>query len=205
MSKHVAEWLNAYLDGELNSSQQSRVEAHLAACPDCQTELESLDRLSALLQEVPVPEFTAPERFTAQVNLRLPHSQKVISGRRVIEVGWWMVPVGLLAAWVFVSTSFLVNDILSAANNIGLMVNASDWMIFGSSNASYWSATLGQFGVLSGNGLDWAASTEAFARISLPQITLQVSMALLYLSWMAIWWARRRRHHRQQYGQLIEG
>ena len=36
------------------------------------------------------------------------------------------------------------------------------------------------------------SSTETFTRTSLPQISLQVSIALLYLSWIAIWWARRR-------------
>jgi hypothetical protein len=74
--------------------------------------------------------------------------------------------------------------------------------MFGSASAADWSSTLGQVGVLSGNSLDLAASTETFTRTSLPQITLQVSIALLYLSWIAIWWAR---HTRQGNGQLLEG
>jgi len=37
--------------------------------------------------------------------------------------------------------------------------------------------------------------------MSLPQISLQISIALLYLSWIAIWWTR---HQRQQQGQLLE-
>ena len=202
MSKHVTEWLNAYLDGELNSRQLQHVETHLAECQVCQTELESLAKLSSLLHEVPAPEFTPPERFAAQVNLRLPHQQASASKNKVLEVGWWMIPVGLLATWVFMSTSFLVNDILSTANSLGLLTGVSDWMVFGASSVADWSATLGQFGVLSRNNLDWVASTEAFTRTSLPQITLQVSIALLYLSWIAIWWAR---HRRQGYGQLLEG
>ena len=72
MSKHITEWLNAYLDGELNGRRLHHVEAHLAECEACRTELESLERLSGLLHEVPAPEFTSPERFAAQVNLRLP-------------------------------------------------------------------------------------------------------------------------------------
>jgi hypothetical protein len=55
--------------------------------------------------------------------------------------------------------------------------------------------------VLSGNTLDIVASTEVFTRLSLPQIIVQVSIALLYLSWLAIWWARYRR---QQHGKLLE-
>ncbi|RPJ19845.1 MAG: hypothetical protein EHM33_29680 [Chloroflexi bacterium] len=202
MSKHVTEWLNAYLDGELKSSQLQHVESHLVECQVCRDELESLARLSSLLHEVPVPEFTPSERFAAQVNLRLPHQRASVSRNRALEIGWWMIPVGLLGTWIFIGTSFLVSDLLSVANNLGLLTSLSNWLVFGSASETYWSATLGQFGVLSGNSLDWTASTEAFTRMLLPQITLQVSIALLYLSWIAIWWARRRR---QEHGQLLEG
>jgi predicted anti-sigma-YlaC factor YlaD len=202
MSKHITEWLNAYLDGELRGSLLQQVEAHLDECEVCRAELESLERLSGLLHEVPTPEFTSPERFAAQVSLRLPHEQKTIYRKKLLEVGWWMIPVGLLATWVFFSASFLMSDILSTVNNFGLLTGISDWLIFGSSNQAYWSSTLGQFGVLSGNTLDVVASTEVFTRISLPQIIVHVSIALLYLSWFAIWWARYRR---QQHGQLLEG
>jgi len=119
MSKHVTEWLNAYLDGELQGSQLHQVEAHLGECESCMTELEALEKLSGLLQEVPAPEFTSPERFAAQVSLRLPHEQKTIYRKTLLEVGWWMIPVGLLAVWVFMSTSFLMSDILSTASNFG--------------------------------------------------------------------------------------
>jgi predicted anti-sigma-YlaC factor YlaD len=199
MSNHITEWLNAYLDGELRGSQLDYVEAHLAECEVCQTELESLDRLSVLLQEVPEPEFIPSERFAAQVSLRLPHAKPAPSRGKALEIGWWMIPVGLLAAWVFINTSFWVNDMLSVANSFGLLTSVSDWMMFGTSN---WSATLGQFGILSGNSLDLAALTESFTRTSLPQISLQISIALLYLSWIAIWWVRRQR---QEHGQPLEG
>jgi predicted anti-sigma-YlaC factor YlaD len=202
MSKHVTEWLNAFLDGELQGSRLQQVEAHLGECEVCQAELDSLEGLSRLLHEVPTPEFITPERFAAQVSLRLPHEQKTIYRKKLLEVGWWMIPVGLLAIWVFISTSFLVNDILFTAKNLGLLTGVSDWAIFSASNQAYWSSTLGQFGILSGNTLDVAASTEIITRISLPQISLHVSIALLYLSWIAIWWAR---HRRQQHGQLLEG
>ena len=207
MSEHVTEWLSAYLDGELNSSQLPQVEAHLVNCQVCQAELESLQRVSGLLHEFSTPEFTSPERFAAQVNLRLPHQQATALENRMLEIGWWMLPVGLLAAWIFIGTSFFISDILSAANALGLLSGIIDWMAFGPANGIYLSATLGQSGLLSGNSLNWAESTEAFTRMSWPQIILQVSIALLYLGWIAIWWARHQRHQRhqrQQRGQLLE-
>lgn len=202
MSKHVTELLNTYLDGELHGSRLHHVEAHLAECEVCQLELESLESLSGLLHEVPTPDFTPPERFAAQVGLRLPHSKPVTSARKALEIGWWMIPVALLAAWVFINTSLLVNDMLSVANNFGLLTSVSDWMAFGTSNAANWSTTLGQIGVLRGNILDVAVTTETFTRTSLPQLILHISIALLYLSWIAIWWAR---HRRQEPGQLLQG
>jgi predicted anti-sigma-YlaC factor YlaD len=202
MSKHITEWLNAYLDGELHGTRLQQVEEHLDECELCQGEFDSLEGLSRLLQEVPAPEFTSPERLAAQVRLRLPHEQKTIYRKELLEVGWWMIPAGLLATWVFLSTSFLMSDMLSTANNFGLLTGISDLLNFSFSNQAYWSSTLGQFGILSGNTLDVLASTEIFTRISLPQIILQVSIALLYLSWFAVWWARYRR---QQHGQLLEG
>jgi predicted anti-sigma-YlaC factor YlaD len=202
MSNHVNEWLNAYHDGELRGSRLDHVKAHLVECELCQAELESLESLSSLLHEVPMPEFMPVERFATQVNLRLPHKPVKVSRSKLVEVGWWMIPVGLLAVWVFIGTSFFISDLLATANNLGLLSGLSNWLASGPTNDIYLSATLGQFGVLSGNGLNWAESTETFTRMSLPQIALQVSIALLYLSWIAIWWAR---HTRQQQGQLIEG
>src|SRR5215212_1083846 len=203
MSTHVSEWLNAYHDGELHRTQFQRMEANLAECDTCQAELELLESLSGLLQEVPTPEFTSVERFASQVNLRLPHKQIAISSRQILEISWWMIPVGLLAVWIFIGTSFFISDILSAANHLGFLRGISDWMAFVPSNDIYLSATLSQLGLLSSNSLSWAESMEAFTRMSLPLISLQISIALLYLNWIAIWWARHARH--QQPGQFLEG
>jgi hypothetical protein len=61
---------------------------------------------------------------------------------------------------------------------------------------------LGQVGVLQGSNLQWAESTESFTRNVLPQFIWQVSIALMYLTWIAIWWARQTL---QEQGQLLEG
>ena len=202
MSTHVSEWLNAYHDGELHGHRLQHVETHLAECELCQAELESLDRLSDLLHEVPMHKFTPVEQFASQVSLRLPHKKTTVSGRQILEIGWWMIPVGLLGAWAFIATSNILSNILYEANNFGLLSGISNWLNPGSSNGVYLSSTLGQAGVLSGNGLNWAEMTETFTRMSLPQISLQISIALLYLSWIAIWWAR---HQNREHGQLLEG
>jgi|SRR5687768_12266186 len=202
MHNHVTEWLNAYLDGELHGNQLHQVEKHLTECKACQAELRSLQDLSGLLHKVPAPEFTAPERFATQVNLLLPQKPVTAPRSRLFEIGWWMIPVGLLAAWAFVSTASIVSNMFSAANNFGLVDGANTLLVSSASNTVTWTSTLGQFGFLEGKGLEWIEITENYSRDVLPQFVWQVSIAVLYLSWIAIWWARQTRW---RYSQLLEG
>ena len=200
MSDHVLELLNAYIDGELRGGQLRKVEAHLDECQSCLEEYYSLQALSATLLAAPVPDFPAPERFAAEVALRLPRTPVKPMRSRALEIGWWLAPVGLIITWIFVSTTILVSNVVTAAGDFGLLDSASAWLVAGSSGANY-SAFLGQFGLLTGNSLEWAEMTEAFTRTNVSQIFWQVSIALLYLSWLAIWWAR---HMRQGFGRPFD-
>lgn len=200
MSDHVLELLNAYIDGELRGGQLRKVEAHLDECQSCLEEYYSLQALSATLLAAPVPDFPAPERFAAEVALRLPRNPVKPMRSRALEIGWWLAPVGLIVTWIFVSTTILVSNVITAAGDFGLLDSASAWLVAGSSGANY-SAFLGQFGLLTGNSLEWAEMTEAFTRTNVSQIFWQVSIALLYLSWLAIWWAR---HTRQGFGRPFD-
>ena len=202
MSNHVTEWLNAYLDGELKGNRLQQVEEHLAECTACQAELDSLQSLSGLLQAVPAPEFPSPERFATQVNLLLPQKRTTTPNSRLFEVGWWMIPVGLLAVWVFISTAVLLGDAMSVAKNFGLLDSTTASFISAQSDTAEVMSTLGQFGMLQGNSLQWAETTENFTRGLFPQIVLQVAVVLLYLAWFAIWWTR---HTRQMSEPLLEG
>jgi predicted anti-sigma-YlaC factor YlaD len=201
MSNHITEQLNAYMDGELKGKQLHQVEEHLAECEVCQAELESLQGLSSLLQEVPAPEFTSNERFVTQVNLLLPEQRTATTKNRILEFGWWMIPVGLLAAWIFISTSSLISNAVTVADNVGLIDSTTAFISDSSGNAA-WTARLGQVGVLKGESLQVAETTESYARNVLPQFIWQVSIALLYLTWIAMWWARQTL---QEQGQLLEG
>lgn len=202
MSNHVTEWLNAYYDGELKGKRLQQVEEHLATCEVCQAELEALQGLSALLQEVPAPEFPSPERFATQVNLLLPQKRTSTPNSQLFELGWWMIPVGLLAVWAFISTAVLLGDAVSVAKNFGILDNTIASFIAAPSDTVEVTSTLGQFGMLQGNSLQWAETTENFTKGLFPQIVLQVSVALLYLTWFAVWWAR---YTRQISEPLLEG
>ena len=193
MSDHILELLGAYIDGELHSGQLRKVETHLEECQSCLEEYYTLQALSETLQTAPAPVFPSPERFAAEIALRLPRKPVKTMREKALVLGWWLAPVGLIATWVFISTTILVSNVFTAANEFGLLSNTTAGLFSGASSAASWSATLGQFGILAGESLQWAELTETFTRITVPQFTWQISIALLYLSWMAIWWARYSR------------
>jgi len=189
MSDHVLELLGAYLDGELHNGQLRKVETHLDGCQACTAEYQSLQALSVELHAVPLPDFPSPERLAADVTLRLPRTQDKPLRKSAVEIGWWLVPVGLVVAWIFLSTTLLVSNMLIGVDELGLLDSASARLV-PSSNEAYWSGALGQLGVLTDDSLQWAKAMESFTRISASQIFWQIAIALLYLSWLAIWWAR---------------
>jgi len=201
MSNHVTEWLNAYLDGELQGNRLQHVQEHLAECTTCQAEFDSLQSLSGLLQEVPAADFPSPERFATQVNLLLPQKRTTTPKQQLFEIGWWMIPVGLLAVWVFISTAAVLGEAVSTAKNFGILDRTTASFITTPSETVDVTSTLGQFGMLQGNSLHWAEITEGFTRNVIPQIVLQISVALLYLTWFAVWWTR---HTRQVSEPLLE-
>ncbi len=199
--KHILDLLGAYLDGELRGRELKKVETHLGECQICAEEYASLQSLSEILQEAPLPEFRSPEHFAADIALRLPRKTVAPIRSRVLEVGWWLAPIGLIVIWVFLSTTNLVSDTLLIANEFGLLNTTATSLISGASPNAIWSARLGDFGFLTGNNLQWAGTIEGFTRTTISQVLWQVSIAILYLGWIAIWWVR---YEYQGFGQPIE-
>jgi len=193
MSEHITKWLNAYLDGELSGNLLLVVESHLVECQACREEYQSLQHLSGILQEAPLPEPISPARFASQVALRLPSRPGTPNRNKVLEVGWWLVPIGLMTAWIFIQTTFTINDWISTANNLGFTSGIAGMFLSSSPDSAQFTSALGEFGLLGGSSLEWAVWSESLTRTIFSQITWQVSIAMLYLSWMAIWWARQRR------------
>jgi predicted anti-sigma-YlaC factor YlaD len=201
MSDHILELLGAYLDGELGGEQLRKVEAHLSECPSCLEEYHGLQAMSVTLQDAPLPDFPSPERFATDLALRLPRKPVKPMSSRALEIGWWLAPLGLILTWVFISTTILISNILTTAGDFGLLNNASAWLVSGSAAGANYSAFLGQFGVLENGALGWFAVSESFTRSFIASIFWHVSIAMLYLSWIAIWWAR---HSRQGFGRAFD-
>jgi len=198
MSKHVTDWLGAYYDGELRGLRLRQVEAHLADCTTCQAELERLRKLGALLQESPAAEtITPPERFVAQVGLRLPRRPEQTATERALEIGWRLVPAGLLGAGVFVQTVFIVAGVVQGALRMGLGGDIAARLLPPSQGGLWLSElvrlsepSLNDVGrivlqMLSNGGpLGWGVTLN---------LVVLVVIGLLYWSWLASWWVWRQR------------
>ena len=197
MTEHVTQWLEAYYDGELKGRAAQQVEVHLESCETCRAELESLNSLSVILQEFPeARDLTPVDIFTAQVGLRLPRKPRASQREKVFRVGWQWVPVGLLATWVFVQTTFIVSGIINwALRLIPGTENLAGFLQSGDQTETIFDAAanfsglglteIGQFGLdfLRGGGpLGWAVTLN---------IGLTFIIGSLYLSWLASWWVQK--------------
>lgn len=116
MNGHIVEQLDAYTDGELTDAQRRRVAAHLKMCAECRAALAQQEQLRMLLHSALVPEpRLTPERFTAQVRLRLAPREAPAQRRR-----GWAIPGLLVGAWAFIEAVWLVSSGVMAAAALGL-------------------------------------------------------------------------------------
>lgn len=199
MNGHITSWLEAYHDGELHGRRLRQVEGHLAHCAACRAELESLRTLTSWLREAPPAErLLPPQRFVSQVGLRLPRRPVEPAWKRALEAGWRLIPAGLLGAWAFVHTLFLISGAALGALRLGALGDALMGLLPASQPGLSLLEILGspleslndvaRFLLrLLGNGgpLGWPVTLN---------LALLVVIGLLYWSWLASWWARRQRH-----------
>jgi anti-sigma factor RsiW len=120
MNQHVIDLLAAYHDGELSSSRRHLVDKHLQECRTCRAELEALEGLSSLLKADPVPAHTPPERFAAQVQLRLPHVSPPRARQNIEQPPRWMlgIPLALILVWAFLQGALRVTSFILTADSV---------------------------------------------------------------------------------------
>src|SRR5574341_704431 len=171
MSEHVTAWIAAYHDGELSGARLAQVVSHLHECAACRAELDSLEGLSALLQESPaMPERTSPERFVAQVRLRLPPHASPSPWMQTLKAGWLALPLAMVGVWAFLQAVLVVSSLALMALPLfgGLpRVSATGWY-----------------------------SAETAAVLLVIDTGLTAVLAALVWGWLAGWWAARHKNVR---------
>lgn len=103
----LSEHLNAFLDGELEVSLRTDVEAHLAECAVCQLELEQLRQTKAALEAVSM--LRAPRSFalTADAISSPAYAGAAAPVRRWLDALAWAWRVGAAAACACLVLAFV--------------------------------------------------------------------------------------------------
>ena len=183
MNGHADRWIDAYLDGEMPTLQQRHAEAHLAHCPACRELLAQRHSLSSLLQEAPPAVGLKPEKqFVAEVGLQLARQPSVILPRgKAVNLAWYFVPLALLFILAFTQVVFILSSVLA-------LIPGAQTVLLGQTAAlsslpvslpDAANTLLGQAGVFDLAGWSWLTGPVIFFLIG-----------LLYLGWLASWWAR---------------
>ncbi|HNT74993.1 MAG TPA: zf-HC2 domain-containing protein [Anaerolineae bacterium] len=188
MEQHVTDRIAAYHDGALTAAQQQRVAAHLANCAACRAELEALEALTTLLHAAPPATTTlSPERFVAQVGLRLPRQPERTVLQQAAEVGWRLIPVGVLGAWTFVQTVLILGTALlivtTLAGVAGTLSPAMGWL----------NHVLGYLPDTIATALRGWFQQRVAGSLMVGSVMLLLGIAGLYGSWLASWWLREQR------------
>lgn len=192
MNDHIDTWLDAYLDGELGSSQAQQVDKHLAECQRCQAIFEQRVNLSAFLQQVPAATGLKPqEQFAAEVKLSIRSQRASHQAQKWLYRAWQFAPVALLLAWAFLYTVSILSNLLlilpggvqTVQQQVSPLVSALKlpWLAEfepAGPQVDGLGLLLGSFDILDWN---WLTSLIALAAIG-----------LLYLGWLATWLARAR-------------
>ena len=166
MNPHVSELLAAYHDDELPSRRQHQVEKHLQGCPTCRAELRALEELSSFLKTDSVPPQTPPQRFAAQVRLRLPRTSPSGAHRKGGQSPRWIlsVPLILILVWAFLQAAIKVTSFILTADRV-----------FGSHAALF------------NNWITTEGFVETNANLLLFNTILFIGTTILWSAWMALW------------------
>jgi anti-sigma factor RsiW len=168
MNPHVVELLAAYHDGELTSDRQRQVAKHLQDCETCRAELEALEQLSFFLKADSVRPQTSPERFAAQVQLRLPRASLSRARQNEGQLPRWAlgVPLALIISWAFLQAALKVTALILTADQF-----------------------LGPRAVLFNSWITTNGLLQTSADLLLLNTILLIATAILWSAWMALWLA----------------
>jgi len=205
MHQQIIDQLPAYHDGELPSAQQAQVETHLRTCAACRERLAQLQALSALLTAYTV-EIEATEEFWERLEPRLPTRTQTAPARvRQQPKRPWLLlpPLGLLLSKTAVQAVMLISLALWGMYSLGLL---PVWMDRGLEATTSLPNSLTRSIALTllthilpsplPSLMDYTVSQApsalsalaGFVAPALVYATVAGIIALLYLTWTALWW-----------------
>jgi hypothetical protein len=181
--------LSAYLDGELKQQERLEVENHLQTCQGCREELEELKRVSSLLRESRMPEFTSPMDFKAQVMLQLPRRDE--TGQEKSKTKFlWVAPVMVVVAFIFVQVTLNLSTWVELAANAG-WVNVDT----GAPSQMLWFSAMQWLpgDLLNTPGLAWLTMVNnagLFTQSLMITLLVQITAGILYWGVFTLAWRK---------------
>lgn len=119
---YVKRLFSPAIDGYLTEFEQVNFEAHLKECPDCQRELELLNKISFHLKELAsLPEYAVPDGFTGQVMSRLKETKK--SRLLIIPAKWKAGFAAVATAIIIAGSTFGLSGGMKIAKESELALN----------------------------------------------------------------------------------
>lgn len=201
---HVVDRLPLYHDGELDEQQKARVEAHLESCPDCQAELESLRKLSGVLNMARVPAPVQPaEAFAARVRAELAGTRPQTGWQRGLRTAWKAAPFVWVGTWLFIQAVSLAAALLATAGLGGLLDLGRLAGIF------LWRSLpelLSLFLVDDALGaIEWLAPAGQWVEFGARNLGLTLVMGLGLWGWIASWWLYQKNEKQKRFVIESEG
>ncbi len=134
------------------------------------------------------------ERFVSNLNLRLPRRSLHDLPPKPGSLAGWLVPAGLLGAWFFVQTVFILANMVTAAQATGLLGQAATWL--GGGQQTLWFSAMTSFSGTQAGGLQSTLSLmnglDIIGVNLLMGFLWQALIVLLYCGWLLFWWFNRR-------------
>jgi hypothetical protein len=197
MPEHVTDLLGAYLDKELRGTSLHRVQNHIEQCEQCRAKLDEMQELSALLRESPAQDFLPTERFIANLTLKLPRQTTPRQTRKTADLGWWLIPIGVIGAWLFVQLTLTLTSWVMIATDLGLLGDSLAWFNIGNATrqATWFNLLVNLVGSPAEN-LSFLNRVDLFLQDFSKHYIWQTALGLLYLTWLARWWlAHKKQDH----------
>lgn len=187
----VMEWLGAYLDGELSGERAAWVEAHLADCPECQRELESLAALTSLLHSTD----DAMPRITPALSAAALPDQSGSRASLWLGRGLRYLPLAVFGGWAFLqAVLWVTGGLMAFAAFVPGAQSALGWLLPEQSGTPFIASLL--CGLQPQGGL--CATLGAIDALpiapgtGLLSILITAVAAALFMAWFAGYWAQRR-------------
>jgi predicted anti-sigma-YlaC factor YlaD len=195
MIEHVSRWLDAYLDGELKGDMANHINSHLAVCDLCRVELEELKQISDVLKVDADERRLLPDtHFSAEVALKLPRHQDHPSQNQITQIGWWLIPSAIMAAWVFLHSVLIVSSLVAASGQVGLITGPFAGLSAFSSQplepSILFYLPAGQLDLASRSFLEWLSEWTSFGRSIITPVIFQAALGILFTGWLFAWWFR---------------